>query len=121
MALLVMSAALGTWSATRGQTSNAVARFPAADPKHGAALVSQLGCGTCHVVPGVPSANGNVGPPLTRMGNRVYIAGVLANTPDNMVRWLRHPQQIVPGNAMPDLRVSEQNARDLAAYLETLR
>lgn len=91
------------------------------DSKRGAALISQYGCNSCHAVPGVPGAIGNVGPPLTQMGTRVYIAGMLANTPDNMVHWLRHPQEVAPGNAMPDLGLNEKDARDLAAFIATLR
>jgi cytochrome c2 len=94
---------------------------PIGDIKRGAALISQFGCNSCHAVPGVAGAVGNVGPPLTQMGTRVYIAGMLANTPDNMVHWLRHPQEVVPGNAMPDLGLNEEDARDLAAFIATLR
>jgi cytochrome c len=54
------------------------------------------------------------------MGKRVIIAGVLRNTPDNMVKWLRHPQAIVPNKAMPDMGLDEQRARDITAYLYTL-
>jgi cytochrome c2 len=94
---------------------------PQGDARRGAMLISQFGCGTCHVVPGIGSATGNVGPPLSRIGNRAYIAGVLANTPENMERWLMKPQEVVPGNAMPDLGLSERDARDLTAYLDSLR
>jgi cytochrome c2 len=94
---------------------------PIGDVKRGAALISQFGCNSCHTVPGIGGAVGNVGPPLTKMGSRVYIAGMLANTPENMVRWLRHPQEVVPGNAMPDLGLSEKDASDLAAFIATLR
>jgi cytochrome c2 len=62
-----------------------------------------------------------VGPPLEHIAGRSYLAGMLPNTPDNMVTWLRHPQQVVPGNAMPDLGLSDAGGRDIAAYLETLR
>jgi cytochrome c1 len=37
-----------------------------------------------------------------------------------MVTWLRDPQEIVPGNAMPDMGLSEEQARDITAYLYTL-
>jgi putative membrane protein len=88
---------------------------------HGAALITQFGCGTCHVIPGVAGAQGLVGPPLTTMARRVYIAGLLTNSPENMVTWLRDPQRIVPGNAMPQMNLSQDEARDIAAYLFTLR
>jgi putative membrane protein len=91
------------------------------DSSHGAALIRQFGCGSCHLVPGIEGAEGMVGPPLTQVGRRIYIAGVLRNTPDNMVRWLRDPQRVVPGNAMPDMGIDQPAAQDIAAYLYTLR
>lgn len=91
------------------------------DPDRGAGLITQDGCGACHVVPGIAGADGLVGPPLTMMGRRIYLAGLLRNTPDNMMWWLRQPQQVVPGNAMPDMGLSARDARDIAAYLYTLR
>ena len=91
------------------------------DPQRGPALIVAYGCAACHTVPGVSGANGNVGPPLTRFGGRTYIAGVLRNSPANLVRWIRDPQGVVPGNAMPNMGVSDAEARDIAAYLYTLR
>lgn len=91
------------------------------DPQRGPKLITAFGCGGCHTVPGVRGANGNVGPPLTRFGDRTYIAGMLRNTPANLVRWIRDPQAVVPGNAMPNMGVTEAEARDIAAYLYTLR
>jgi cytochrome c1 len=90
------------------------------DPDRGARLISDYGCGSCHVVPGVAGARGLVGPPLTDFGRRSYIAGVLPNTAGNLQHWIVDPQGVVPGNAMPDLDVSTVDARDIAAYLLTL-
>lgn len=95
---------------------------PGGDPKRGRlTLQSGYGCGACHVIPGVPGAIGKVGPPLTDWAERAFIAGNLPNTPENLVRWVRYPQAVEPGTAMPDLGVSEPDARDIAAYLYTLR
>jgi cytochrome c len=91
------------------------------DTAAGAALITKLGCGSCHEIPGIVDADGMVGPPLDHMSKRQYIAGVLRNTPDNMVRWLRFPQQVVPGNAMPDLGIDDHDARQLTAYIATLK
>jgi cytochrome c1 len=55
------------------------------------------------------------------MASRGFIAGVLPNSPENMVRWLRQPQSVDPRSAMPDLGVSERDARDIAAYLSSLK
>jgi cytochrome c1 len=38
-----------------------------------------------------------------------------------MRRWIQHPQQVAPGNGMPDLGISDIQARDISAYLYTLR
>lgn len=89
--------------------------------KHGAALIAVTGCGACHAIPGIANADGVVGPPLQGIGRRIYIAGVLRNSPENLARWIAHPQKFVPGNAMPDMDISETDARVMAAYLETLR
>ena len=91
------------------------------DPDRGAQLTRRFGCAACHEIPGVRGAQGRVGPPLTKMARRSMIAGVLPNTPSNMIRWLRDPQSIVPGNAMPNMELSDHDARDIAAYLQTLR
>jgi cytochrome c len=91
------------------------------DPNRGRVLVRQYGCGTCHDIPGVPGATGTVGPPLAKVAMRSVLAGHLGNTPANMMRWIRHPQREEPGVVMPEMGVTETDARDLAAYLYTLR
>ena len=90
------------------------------DPARGKQLVESYGCGSCHVVPGISGANGEVGPPLTDFGRRSYIAGLLPNNADNLQHWIRDPQQVLPGNAMPDLGVTQVDAQDIASYLLTL-
>jgi len=92
-----------------------------ADSDRGAKLIRSYGCGGCHEVPGVDGAEGVVGPSLQEFSRRVYVAGMVRNTPDNLMDWLKNPQAIVPGNAMPNLDVSERDARDMAAYLYTLQ
>ena len=89
-------------------------------PERGRLALSQYACSACHTIPGVTSSYPNVGPPLTGMASRRLIAGRLANTPDNMVQWLRKPQIIKPDTAMPDMGVTEAHARDMASYLNTL-
>lgn len=90
------------------------------DEERGAAVIQAFGCGACHTIPGVDGASGTVGPPLTGWSRRSYIAGSLPNAPDNLIRWVMDPHAIEPGTAMPRLGVSEQQARDVAAYLYTL-
>lgn len=91
------------------------------DAENGRLLLRQFGCGTCHRIPGVTAAEGNIGPPLDAIARRVYLAGILPNTPANMVRWIRSPQSIDPRTAMPDLKVTEAHAWDMTAYLYGLR
>ena len=89
------------------------------DPRRGAALFIQYGCGSCHSLAAVRTAVGNVGPPLDGIATRVFVAGKLANNPENMERWIRDPQHVSPGTAMPNLGVGEQDARDITAFLYT--
>jgi cytochrome c2 len=114
-ALLMTSLALGLAGCQKNRTT-----IVPGDPQHGVALIKQNGCGTCHMIPGVDGADGLVGPPLTMMGRRIYIAGVRRNTPENMTAWLQNPQAVVPGNAMPNMGLSQNDARDVTAYLYTL-
>jgi cytochrome c2 len=78
-------------------------------------------CGSCHVIPGMPGAVGRVGPTLERYAVRSYIAGRLPNAPHTLVRWIESPSSLVPGTPMPDMGASAVDARDMAAYLMTLR
>jgi len=89
------------------------------NPQHGRQLVRATGCTGCHEIPHVSGANGTVGPPLNSLARRVYI-GVALNTPENLIRWLRDPRSIDPMAAMPNVGLSEQDARDVAAFLYTL-
>ena len=91
------------------------------DPDRGKLAVERYGCAACHTIPGIPGADALVGPPLTRMGARVYIGGVLKNTPQNMTSWLKNPPGVDPLTAMPNLHLPVDDARDIASYLYTLR
>lgn len=91
------------------------------NPEEGAALIRTYGCGSCHTIAGVPGASRQVGPPLTGLANRMYIAGVLPNSPENLVSWIQDPKAIDPLTAMPDVGVKPADARSIAAYLYTLK
>jgi cytochrome c len=84
-------------------------------------VMIQYGCPSCHVIPDVPGAVGKVGPSLDALRQRSYLAGVLPNTPENLQRWVMHPQQIRPGTVMPEMGVSQANAQAIAAFLESRR
>jgi cytochrome c1 len=94
---------------------------PGGDPARGGQAFVAMGCASCHIVRGARGPHGQVGPELTDVSSRSYIAGVLPNTPENMMRWIMDPQGVDPRTAMPNLHVTEQGARDLAAYLYTRR
>lgn len=94
---------------------------PGGDADRGKQLIAQIGCGACHLVPGVPGAQGLVGPPLQAFSQRTLIAGYFPNTPDNLVHWIEAPQRFLPGNAMPNMEIDDHDARDVAAYLYSLR
>lgn len=93
---------------------------PGGDPARGRTAMVDLGCGACHRIPGVHNARAMVGPPLDAYAQRGYVAGLLPNRPGNLVAWLRDPPAISPNTAMPNLGLSEAQARDMAAYLYTL-
>jgi len=100
--------------------SEAVAAHDIGNPEQGARLIHRVSCGACHSIPGIPGAHGHVGPPLAGFARRIYIAGVLPNTPTNLVRWVINPPAIAPTTAMPVLGLTPHDARDVAAYLYTL-
>jgi cytochrome c len=87
----------------------------------GKQLIESYGCGSCHVIPGIPTARGMVGPPLIYFSRRTMIAGELPNSPENLVLWIRNPTMVEPGTAMPALGLSDYDAHDVAAYLYTLQ
>jgi len=89
------------------------------DPSRGEAMFIQYGCSSGHALKNVRNATGMVGPPLDGVALREIIGGHLANKPENMERWLRDPQHVSPGTAMPDLQVGATAARDITAFLYT--
>ena len=89
------------------------------NPDRGQAMFIQYGCGSCHGLKHVRKATGTVGPPLDGIAVRAIVAGKLDNSPDNLERWIRDPQGVTHGTAMPDLNVGERDARDITAFLYT--
>ncbi|MCL5026819.1 MAG: c-type cytochrome [Chloroflexi bacterium] len=83
--------------------------------------MTKYNCGACHVIPGVQGATGTVGPALTHFGSSDDIADDGENTPDNLIKWLMNPQSLKPGTTMPNVGVTEADARDMAAFLYTLK
>ncbi len=91
------------------------------NPELGKQAIEKYGCGSCHTIPGVKEADSLVGPPLTHFRERSFIAGQLENNEENLARWIRDPQAVEPGTAMPNLGVSPEDAENIAAYLSTLK
>ncbi|MGF7147330.1 cytochrome c551/c552 [Sphingomonas zeicaulis] len=89
--------------------------------ERGKVAIERLGCGACHIIPGIDRANGRVGPSLRALASRAMIAGRLPNRPALLIAWVRAPEHVSPDTAMPDQRVSDSAAHDIAAYLYTLR
>jgi cytochrome c2 len=119
--LLVFLLAAFSAAACGSKVEKEAAAMTGGDVHRGKEAIAKYGCGACHTIPGIDNAAANVGPPLTKIAVRQYLGGHLVNTPDNMIKWIRRPQEIDPNNAMPTLGVTEQDARDIAAYLYTLR
>jgi putative membrane protein len=87
----------------------------------GIAAVTRYGCGSCHLIPRVPGAHGQAGPPLAGIGSRLYVAGELSNTPDNLMHWIQHPHSVNEKTLMPELGVTSEDARNIAALLYTFK
>jgi cytochrome c len=102
-------------------SSSETQRVTGGDPTRGRGAMLGYGCETCHTIPGITTTHATVGPPLDHFAQRRFIAGELENEPDNLVNWIMNPQAIEPGNAMPNLNVRDEAARDIAAYLYTLQ
>lgn len=124
--LLIASIALTLLSTecdrpTRTEVQRAANLTGGGDARSGQAEIRKYGCNTCHQISGIAGARGLIGPPLDGIAQRYYIAGELPNTPGNLMLWIQHPRQVEAHTAMPDMGVTEQDSRDIAAYLYTLR
>ncbi|MEO8227683.1 MAG: cytochrome c oxidase subunit II [Gemmatimonadota bacterium] len=90
------------------------------DTLAGAKLFAAKGCVGCHALNAMSTSKGLIGPNLANVGSRRYIAaGTLLNTDENLARWIHNPQAVKVGVLMPNLHLSEQDARTLAQYLRT--
>lgn len=121
LALAVAGAAVIAAACSSTPTRIPPPQVPGGNPQRGAALIERFGCGSCHVIPGIRGATGLVGPPLVQSSKRGFIAGELPNNGPNLIRWIMDPKDVEPGTDMPDLGVDQSSARDIAAYLFTIR
>jgi cytochrome c oxidase subunit 2 len=95
---------------------------PAEDPlvAQGQKLFLMKGCVGCHSLVAYNAPKGLLGPNLANVGARTYIAaGTLPNTDENLAHWIRVPQDVKHGVLMPNLGVTEDEAKALVAFLRT--
>ncbi len=111
VAILLLSACGGEF-ARDTETS-----VPDGDADRGREAFVAYGCTGCHTAAGIRGPEVRIGPSLHDLRENTYIAGALPNEPDNLIAWIMNPQSIEPGTAMPNLGVSDRDARDMAAYL----
>lgn len=116
--LVALSSLAALLCACHGQTH--VAR-PTGSAHLGAITITRQACGSCHVIPGIEEADGRVGPPLVHFAAQQTIAGKLPNTPNNLARFLKSPRSVVRNGAMPNLGLSDDQVRDITAYLYELK
>lgn len=116
--LVVILLGVSSCANDRGEsTTGDAAGVALGDAEHGRELFVGYGCGACHRMEGVASADGRVGPDLDGLADQRIIAGVLANTPGFLAAWIQDPQAYSADTGMPDVGVTEQDAVDIAAFL----
>ncbi len=93
------------------------ARLTGGDAESGRKKMAQRSCGSCHVIPGVPRADGKSAPSLAGWSGRHTFLNTFPNTPENLEKWLDKPSHRKPGTNMPDMNLSPEESRDMAAYL----
>jgi len=91
------------------------------DAASGEQFFIEMPCIGCHTIANT-KAQGKIGPDLTHFASRdIFAGGVLANTPDNLSKWLADPQAIKPGNQMPNLHLGTAGIEMLVTFLESLK
>ena len=106
---------------TKSRAAAAAHELTGGDAKLGKATFRDRGCGGCHSIKAVDGADGNVGPALDGVAARSFIAGDLPNDPQHLIPWIQHPQANRPGVGMPETGLTDAEARDVTAYLYTLK
>jgi cytochrome c2 len=116
--ILILAMAFWGCGNSRQAELRAMARMTGGgDGQAGQEWIREKGCITCHTLRSVPGARGLVGPVLDGIADRSYIAGQLPNIPSNMILWVQHPHQVDPKTVMPEMGLTDQDSRDIAAYL----
>jgi mono/diheme cytochrome c family protein len=81
------------------------------DAGRGKKLVEETGCLGCHSVDGMGTSR--FGPELSGLGSKTTAAWVFT--------WVKDPKHFSPDTRMPNLRLTDQEASDIAAYLISLK
>ena len=113
---IVLTSALSACGPT-GQAKRWAAETTGGEFDRGKVALQHYGCIACHTIDGVSQSEALVGPPLTRMAGRSYLAGNMPNNAQNLLHFIQHPRQVHNDTAMPEMGVTESDARDIAAYL----
>jgi len=123
--LLVLSLVLSTVACNRDEASKSITPAPPppiGNAEHGKALAAQYGCNVCHVVPGVEGPQGSLGPSLAGVASRPALSfNTVQNTPENLVKYIQNPAALNPQSSMPPIGLTDADAKDIAAYLLTLK
>jgi cytochrome c oxidase subunit 2 len=91
------------------------------EASRGAHLFTQMTCLRCHAIRG-NGEGGQAGPDLTHLQGRTTLgAGVMQNTPSELGRWLKDPQDVKEGSHMPNVQLTDPQIADFVAYFETLQ
>ena len=121
MPALILIQILGLAACRPVRERPAERQVPGGNEDRGRDLLAAYGCGSCHAIPGVDGAIGRAAAPLTEFAERAFVGGMLPNNPESLIRWIVNPQAVNERTAMPNLGVTPEDARDMAAYLYTLR
>lgn len=118
--LLTLCLALPACSWFRNFDFEHGARLTGGNPELGRTKLAQHSCISCHIIPGVPKADGISAPSLAHWCWHRKLLDTYPNTPENLEKWLENPSHLKPGTSMPDMNVSPQDSRDMAAYLYSI-
>jgi len=117
LCIIAAIAAFAYWNVNRLREDAVAKALTGGDPEHAPSLIRRYGCGGCHTISAIAGADGKVAAPLDQLRKRIYVGGVLQNTPDNLVRWIVSPRTFSPQTAMPETGITEAEARHVAAFL----
>lgn len=127
LGLLLASLAAGMltlavqWRQSKAADRETAIALSGGDPRAGRTAIERHGCGACHQIPGLPLTQGRVGPSLDKVAVRAFVGGELANTPSALTALVARPEHVQPQGGMPNMPLTDTEARDITAYLYTLR